>query len=207
VPGEAPLDVAGRVAAAAAHDFNNQIAAIALQTELALASLGPDDEKLRRRLDGILGSCERARSLTRSLLAFGGRRPLHPLRIDAAEAVERLASAGVSVSVADAPLPVEVDPGGLDDALAQLAVHARDQEVAVSAHGDGDAVELRVSQPGREADDETQRRFFEPFASDDNVVGLATVYGFVRQSGGTIALEPAPDGGAVVVVRLPRASA
>jgi signal transduction histidine kinase len=207
VPDEAPLDVAGRVVAAAAHDFNNHITAIALQTELALASLGADDEKLRRRLHGILGSCENARGLARSLFAFGGRRPLHPVPMDAAGALERLAGARLSVSVADAPLPVEVDARALDEALGQLVELAGDEDVAVSGHIDGDAVELRVSQPGLEIDDEAGRRFFEPFASEDAPLGPSAVYGFVRQSGGTIALESAPGGGAVVVVRLPRATA
>ena len=199
--GEAPLDVAGRVAAAAAHDFNNHLAAIALQTELALGQLGSGDDKLRRRLEGILGSCERARELTRSLLAFGARRPLHVQRVDLAQAVERIAGARVSVSVAGAPLLVELDPDALDGALSQLM---EGENVAVSATGEGDVVELRISQGERGLDAEGRRRFFEPFADVDDELGLATVYGFVRQSGGTIEVEPASDGGTVIVLRLPR---
>lgn len=198
---EAPLDVAGRVAAAAAHDFNNHLAAIALQTELALGQLGPDDEKLRRRLEGILGSCESARVLTRSLLAFGARGHLHAQPVDVAKAVEHLAGPRVSVSVEDAPLPTEVDPGALEDALSQLA---DGEDVAVSARADDAVVELRISRPASGLDEEARRRFFEPFAAEDNELELAAVYGFVRQSGGTIAVEPAPDGGSVIVLRLPR---
>jgi signal transduction histidine kinase len=202
VDGEAPLDVAGRVAAAAAHDFNNHLAAIALQTELALGQLGSDDEKLRRRLDGILGSCARARDLTGSLLAFGARRPLHPRSVDVAKAVERVAGRRVPVTVEGAPLVAELDPGALDGALSQLLAG---EDVAVSAGGDGDVVELRISHGDRALDDEGRRRFFEPFADVDDELGFAAVYGFVRQSGGTIAVEPAARGGTVIVVRLPRA--
>jgi signal transduction histidine kinase len=74
----------------------------------------------------------------------------------------------------------------------------------VAARAEGEAVELRFSRGGSEPDDEEQRRFFEPFASDDKALALATVYGFVRQCGGTIVLERA-SGGAEVVLRLPRA--
>lgn len=200
--GEAPLDVAGRVAAAAAHDFNNHLAAIALQAELALTS-ALADEKLRRRLNGILGSCDAARALTRSLLDFGGRRLLHPSRVNVADALERLAGPRVAVSVVGGPLFVEIDLDALDEALRRLAAGDRS---AVSARGDGDFVELRVSRPEWGSDEVGCGRFFEPFASEDRRLDLAAVYGFARQSGGTIAVEPAPDG-AAVVLRLPRADA
>ncbi len=199
--GETPLDVAGRVAAAAAHDFNNHVAAIALQAELALAAARPEDEKLRRRLAGILSSCDSARGMTRSLLAFGGRRLLRPSRVDVADAMERLAGPDVTVSVDGAPLVVEIDPGALDDALTGLTAG---RQAEISARRDGDVVELRLGRPGADPDEVTRRRFFEPFAGEDRRLELAAVYGFVRQSGGTVSLEPAPDG-AVIVLRLPLA--
>jgi signal transduction histidine kinase len=200
---EAPLDVAGRVAAAAAHDFNNHVAAIALQAELALASVRPDDERMRRRLEGILGSCAAARGLTRNLLAFGGRRALHPARVDAAEAIQGLVGPGVSVTIHDERLIVEVDPAVFPEVLAHVVGFAGAGDAAVQARAAGDAVELRFSYGGPEPDDDARRRFFEPFSSEDKALGLATVYGFVRQSGGTIVLERAP-GGAEVVLSLPR---
>jgi two-component system, cell cycle sensor histidine kinase and response regulator CckA len=202
---EAPLEVAGRVAAAAAHDFNNHVAAIALQAELALASVRPEDEKMRRRLEEILGSCNAARGLTRNLLAFGARRALHPVRVDIADAVEQLAGPGVSVAIHGQPLIVEVDDAVFREALAQVVGFAGEGDAAVAARADGDAIEVRFSRRGPEPDDEARRRFFEPFASEDKALGLATVYGFVRQCGGTIVLERAP-GGAEVVLRLPRAA-
>jgi signal transduction histidine kinase len=202
---EAPLDVAGRVAAAAAHDFNNHVTAIALQAELALASVRPDDEKMRRRLEGILGSCDAARGLTRNLLAFGGRRVLHSARVDVAEAVGQLAAPGVTVSTEDEPLVVEVDRAVFQETLAHVVRLAGEGDARVAARADDDMVEVRFSRGGPEPDDEAARRFFEPFASEDKALGLATVYGFVRQSGGTIVLERA-RGGADVVLRLPRAA-
>ena len=201
---EAPLDVAGRVAAAAAHDVNNHLAAISLQAELALEAASPDDEKLRRRLQGILSSCGHARELTRGLLAFGGRRALHPAPVDVAAALRRVGGERVTVAAGDRPLVVDVDPDVLDEALTHLVSPDRDGETAVAARADGDLVELRFTSVGPEPDEQTSRRFFEPFATEDDALGLAAVYGFVRQSGGTIALDRTGVG-AEVVLRLPRA--
>jgi signal transduction histidine kinase len=191
VEDEAPLDVAGRVAAAAAHDINNIVAAISLQAELALASAAAEDEKLRRRLQGILGACDDARELTRGLLAFGGRRALRPEPVDVAAAVERLGRGR-----AEERLVVEVDPDAFDETLALLTA---DGGATVTARADGNTVEMRVTRPGGA----TTRRAFEPFASEDDTFGLSTVYGFVRQSGGSVDLTATP-GGSVVVLRFPR---
>jgi C4-dicarboxylate-specific signal transduction histidine kinase len=201
---EAPLEVAARVSAATAHEFNNHLAAIALQAELALVGVG-EDEKLRRRLQGILGSCEDARELTRALLAFGSRRPLHPTRVDVGEALGRRAGAGVRVDVPERQLFVEVDPDAFEEAVGELIAHAGAEAVTVSGRVAGEVVELAVRHGGEAPDDEVRRRIFEPyFAGEERSLGLAVAWGFFRQSGGAIELE-AVDGGAVVTIRLPRA--
>ena len=112
---------------------------------------------------------------------------------------------------------VLVDPVQLKSALVNLALNARDamdkkgellisvedvmiddhymaQEVDVEA---GDYVRLSVSDNGAGMDEEAQKRAFEPFfttksESGGNGLGLAMVYGFVRQSGGHITLYSEP---------------
>ena len=59
-------------------------------------------------------------------------------------------------------------------------------------------------------DEETQARIFEPFfTTRENGVGLglASVYGIVRQSFGEVSVESAPGVGSTFVVRLPRVAA
>ncbi|MEN8185274.1 MAG: PAS domain S-box protein, partial [Myxococcota bacterium] len=73
----------------------------------------------------------------------------------------------------------------------------------------GDYVALTVADSGMGMDEETRIRAFEPFFTrkgpgEGTGLGLATVFGVARQSGGDVALESAPGLGCRVVVYFPR---
>lgn len=127
--------------------------------------------------------------------------------------------------------PVMVDPVRLQSALMNLALNARDAmgdkgELLISANnvsiddtymaqeidvGPGDFVRLSVSDNGEGMSPEAQSRAFEPFFTTKgdtggNGLGLATVYGFVRQSGGHVTLYSEPGLGTSIGLYFPALS-
>jgi signal transduction histidine kinase/ActR/RegA family two-component response regulator len=124
---------------------------------------------------------------------------------------------------------VQADPGQLQQVIINLVVNARDEmpgggtlsiETANAAISPAEAsrhdsdvqagsfVTLTIRDTGRGMDEETKARLFEPFFTKKGVgkgtgLGLATVYGIVKQSGGFIDVESAPGEGAAFTIHLP----
>jgi CheY-like chemotaxis protein len=100
--------------------------------------------------------------------------------------------------------------------IVNLAVNARDAmphggaltvETANVSTSDGDFVELRMSDTGIGMTDEERQQLFDPFFTTKEGgtgLGLATVYGIVEQSGGTIEVDSAPGVGSSFRIWLPR---
>ncbi len=124
--------------------------------------------------------------------------------------------------------PVRMDPSQIDQILANLCVNARDAIMGVGrltietgtlileqpgwmgCHDavPGDYVLLVVSDNGCGMDRETLTNLFEPFFTTKGLgkgtgLGLATVYGIVRQNGGFIHVDSEPGKGTVFRICLP----
>jgi CheY-like chemotaxis protein len=136
----------------------------------------------------------------------------------------------ISFSRGADPWLVRADPGQLEQVLLNLAINARDAmptggllsietrnlmvgETDTARHPTaqpGPHVSITISDSGVGMDSVTREHAFEPFFTTKPVgrgtgLGLATVYGIVQQSGGSIHLYSEPERGAAFQILLPRA--
>ena len=127
--------------------------------------------------------------------------------------------------------PTKTDPSQIDQILANLCINARDaisnigtitietenqtfDETIGSTQPDlipGDYVMIAVSDDGRGMDQETISHIFEPFFTTKELgkgtgLGLATVYGAVKQNNGIITVYSEPNRGSTFKIFLPRHS-
>ena len=224
------MEAMGRLAGGMAHDFNNVLAAIAGYAQLARAELAPDDA-IRADLDQILHATARGSAVTRQLLTFSRHRAATATVLDVADLVSEIGGllrpllpASIAVDV-DAPTPVWVraDRGALEQLLMTLALNARDAmpdggTIALAAHarsGEHSGVEgavLRVRDTGVGMAPAVRAQVFEPFFTTKPTgagtgLGLAAVYGIVRQARGAISVDSAEGQGTTFTVTLPLAPA
>ncbi|HYD55101.1 MAG TPA: PAS domain S-box protein [Gemmatimonadaceae bacterium] len=138
----------------------------------------------------------------------------------------------IEVRATAAQLGVRADPGQLEQVLMNLAVNARDAMpaggvIAITTgqqrlddpmpheHGvvpAGNYVVLEVADSGSGMPDHVRQRAFEPFFTTKGPgrgtgLGLATVYGIVRQSGGHVTLHSEVSRGTTFRVYLPATEA
>lgn len=143
-------------------------------------------------------------------------------------------TAGKQVQVAVAPVALDavaqVDPGGFNNAILNLVINARDAmprggALCVYTHflnlldspeaapevAPGEYIAVGVDDTGSGMPPEVAARAFDPFFTTKDHgkgtgLGLAMVYGFARQSGGTAQIHSVPGKGTLITLLLPVAN-
>jgi signal transduction histidine kinase/ActR/RegA family two-component response regulator len=234
------MEAVGRLAGGISHDFNNLLTVIRGHAALSLARVGCDGA-LRRELDGILKSADKAAALTRRLLAFSRKQVLQLRVLDLNALVAQVNELLPPVMGDDIELildlapdlgRVKADAAQMEQAIMNLAFNARDampeggklkiqtmnadldEALIIREEGAqaGPHVLLLVSDTGHGMTQETLSHVFEPFFTTKETdkgtgLGLATVYGTLRQSGGFVRVSSTVGEGTTFRIYLPRVEA
>lgn len=226
------MESIGQLAGGVAHDFNNMLSPI-LSYAVMLRDDLPAGNPMRADLEEIIRSAQRARDLTRQLLAFARKQTLslRPLNLnDVVSGFNRILSRtlreNITLTLRLAPRLGTVlgDAGQLEQVLLNLALNAQDAmpdgglleletwvesrtaEAGISSAGSFACLAVRDSGTGIRP--EIRAKIFDPFFTTKELgrgtgLGLSTVDGIVRQHGGTIELESEVGKGSRFIVRLP----
>ena len=229
------MDAMAQFAAGLAQDFEEALQAINGSVAALRRSLALSDGQATE-LAGIERAGERAAVLVKQLLGFSGLQTVQPVVIAINDIVRRAEAAlrntlGAAIAfeaslAADAG-DVYVDPAQIEQLLTTLASFAaatmpnggsvalttsRQQvdAVAESRHPGLDVgayTLLAVNDSGAGLDEEARALAFTPLFAARGGLGLASVYGLVRQLGGHVYIESSPGAGTTIELWFPRVPA
>lgn len=231
------LEAIGHLSGGIAHDFNNLLGIIQGNIELVAEQIEADSP-LQNLLNSAVRSTERGEKITKKMLGFSSNNRTDIEYVNANEkilgitdlvATSATAAISVTTELTDAPWPLKVDAGDLEDTLINLCLNAQDampdggeltlrtENTAISAgyarlHPEitaGDYVAITVKDTGQGIDRKTKEHMFEPFFTTKkdghgSGLGLSMVFGFVKRSKGHIKVSSLPGKGCYFTVFLPR---
>ena len=229
------MEAVGQLTNGVAHDFNNLLATIIPNLELAQPHVKEERvlrylenamhaaERGGKLTNQLLAFSRRHDLLTEPV-------DVNQLISEACEMLPRTIGPTIKIELAlDADVwPAMTEAGQLELAILNLAINARDAmpaggKLTISTkkvvRGDrsrltrvnpGDYVMISVADTGTGMSDEVRNRAFEPFfttkeAGKGTGLGLSMVYGFAKQSGGTVTIDSEIGKGTTFRIYLPRA--
>ncbi len=209
------MDAIGQLAGGIAHDFNNLLTAIIGYSNLLQIEIGknPEIEQILMASQRAASLTQALLAFSRKQIISPRPVNLNEVVVDSQKLLSRLIGENIEISVEliNRDLIIMADATQLDQILINLATNARDampsggkiliqtnilniDELYVAAHGygePGEYAELSFQDTGSGMDIRTREKIFEPFFTTKELgkgtgLGLATVYGIVKQHKGYI---------------------
>jgi len=224
------MEALGQLTGGVVHDIKNLLTV--LQGNLEMLSGRQGNDQLQAKVDMALQTIERGERLTGQLLVFARRQPLRIATIDLNAQLRRMAELLATTVRSMISIETDLTPGlwsvfadatQLELAVINLAINARDAMPAggvlcirtfnTTLPGEvgytRDFVALEISDTGIGMPPETLARAFEPFFTTKEPgkgtgLGLSMVYGFARESRGTVAIRSEIGHGTTVTLHIPR---
>jgi two-component system cell cycle sensor histidine kinase/response regulator CckA len=229
---ERTLEAIERLASGVAHKFNNLLQVIQGYAELGLITLEPS-HSVHGNLARIKEAAQRAAALVQGLVAFSRRQPVRrrPLNLnqfitEIESRLQRIVPAGVELRVIliDEGVWVRADTSSLEQTLMHLVINACE----AMPHGGRLGIETRlvrgaaervstglppgtyaclsISDTGVGIESGVVGQVFEPFFTTKDTasgLGLAVVWGVVKQHGGRVEVTSQPGRGTTFRIYLP----
>ena len=216
------MEAIGRLTGGVAHDFNNLLTVIIGNLQFLKRQLG-ENSAADNFVDKTMAAAKRGADLNMRLLSFSREQDLQTDLVeinavlhDMEIILDRLVGENIELKMG---LKAEdevvlTDQAQLENAILNLGINAKDampeggvlkietQTVSLQKSyvrgddsvGEGEFVEISITDNGVGIEEGLQEQIFEPFFTTKEKdsgtgLGLATVYGFLRQSGGNIIVE------------------
>jgi PAS domain S-box-containing protein len=227
------MDAIGKLTGGIAHDFNNLLTGIVTGLELIKKRTEDNrPDKVLNYADAALASARSAGALTHRLLAFARQQPLDARAININEhvrSVEDLLSRTIGkgidliLELTNKTAVALVDSSQLESAVLNLVINSRDalpeggtiwiNTFIAHSQGnprlkDGPYIALTVRDNGVGIEHHVIDKVFDPFFTTKAIgegtgLGLSTIYGFARQSGGDAQIRSVVGHGTEVTIMLP----
>lgn len=198
------MESLGRLAGGLAHDFNNLLTVISGALETLKLKSPPDEEHLN--LHSLIDhATQRAKKLTRNLMAFGGTQPIAFKPVNAetiAGNITRLTQSIIrediklEIKTPTKPLWLEGDLRLIEQVLLNLMINAVDAmpmggQLELSIDGDHPySFRMRITDTGEGMDQAIMQKVFDPFFTTKGTLGtglgLSICQGIIRQHKGTL---------------------
>jgi CheY-like chemotaxis protein len=230
------LEAIGSLAAGVAHDFNNVLTAIRGSSDLIRRTAAEEPVRERAReidvaAEHATGLTRQLLAFGRQQVLQPRPTDLNAVVEGTLELLERVIGEQITIvrSLGERVSAILIDPGQLQQVILNLAINARDAmpdggtlvvrteeatlDEAYAASVDvppGRYVVLELTDSGAGIPPETLAHVFEPFFTtkpDGTGLGLATVFGIVKQSGGHVSAYSEAGFGTTFRVYLPPSSA
>jgi signal transduction histidine kinase len=222
------LRAVGTLTAGVAHELNNPINNITLTAEMLKEDYPElsDGERLEM-VNDLVAQAERAQKIVRNLLDFARESEIKTEKLDLAELLRstaglvanqiKLQGAKIELDIPSTLPPIHGDRQSLSQVFLNLLLNALDAvkkggHVTIKAWPDREKgfIHVAVSDDGCGIPPHVLPNIFDPFFSTKprgkgTGLGLSVSLGIVRQHGGDIAVESAPEKGSTFTVTLPAA--
>ena len=217
------LSALGKLVAGVAHELNSPLSTIALSAELA-TSVGVAEGRVKTQLERIGEATIHCKQIVKNLVSFARKEKPEMAYIDINALLDKVLDLVVyqlkvsSIELHkrfDERLPQTMaDPHQLQQVFVNLATNAyqamssctgRRKLVVETKAGEG-VLQIGFHDNGPGISKEHQRKIFDPFfttKADGTGLGLSISYGIIKEHGGEISVQSAPDNGTTFLIEVP----